>query len=1149
MRKFAQLIRKGLLLCSLLSLLQLLIPAQNNLYGQPGNVTTSDNSRIIRLSEALKDFKPRFGIDILYEDNMVNSFTVSSNWVNSKESAEYNLEFLLSPFELTFKKIKEKSYIIIADKKSNKRKLPKASTKGNSSSFPGNQPGKSNSQNAKDFRKILTEQNPDTVKGVNELVIKGVVENENGAALTNVTVLEKGTRNGTISNESGRFVIVLNSFKPVLTISSVNYIDTAVEVGKQADIKIVLRDVSKVLDDVVVVGYGGVKKNDLTGAVVSVKNKELTAYPTASVIQALQGRAAGVLVQANNGEPGGSFKIRIRGGTSVNASSDPIFVVDGFAGAILPPSEDIESMEILKDASSTSIYGSRGANGVILVTTKKGKAGKASIELNSSYSSQKEIRRLPLLNKDQFIDFIREINPAYAPGNANINWQDLIFKKGGIQNTQLSFTGGSGAVRYYLSGSLFNQQGIITNSSYKRFSVTSNIDFTATNWLKVGMNLFVRSAKTGGVRTQENTGGVSGTGVVSGAFKFGPDLPVYRPDGSYTLAIIGDSYDNPYAVANDLQLESVGGLYQYNFYADAQVIKNVKFKSTFGSFSDNLRSGQFTPTTLNAGRNVGGDAIVNNEIRNSYINENFLTFTNTFSKKNKLTMLAGFSYQKFVSEDFGARSQSFLSNSVSFRNLSGGAVSLPASSALSASQLASYYGRANYNFSDKYLVTLNARYDGSSNFSKNNKWAFFPSAAFAWNMRNEAFMENVKAINHFKWRFSYGLTGNQAISPYQTLARFSPVLSFVNGLPVNAVRPTTIANENLKWETTKQQNIGIDLSLFNNRLSFTADYYKAVTADLLFDVLLPQYSGYSTQIKNIGKIENRGVELTVGTKNLTGAVQWKTDFNISFNRNKVLELPNGNDIIYANAPGHMVGIANSAQILRVGEPIGSFFGWVYEGVYQPGATFLPGAGFEVAAGGERFQDISGKKDGSGKPLFQPDGVLNNDDRTIIGNPNPDFIWGFNNEFSFKNFDLNVFIQGSQGNDMLSYTLLELENLSGINNSTTEALKRWTPSNVNTNIPAAFAGRPQRVSSRWVFDGSYVRLKNIALGYNLPANTLKKMKLQRLRIYVSAQNIITMTSYRGYDPEVNYRNSNLNAGVDYASYPNAKAVTAGINIGF
>ncbi len=979
--------------------------------------------------------------------------------------------------------------------------------------------------------------------------ITGIITNAKGEALSNVTVLEKGTQNGTITNEQGRFTITVRSGKPVLKISSLNYSETEVTVGGQTNLTITMQESSKIMEDVVVVGYGGVRKSDLTGSVVSVKSKELMAYPSANVVQALQGRAAGVLVQSNNGNPGGSYNIKIRGGTSINASSDPIFVVDGFVGAILPPAEDIESMEILKDASATAIYGSRGANGVILITTKRGKAGKGKIEINSSYSSQEEINRLPLLNGSQFTDYIKEINPAYVGGNANTDWQDLIFQKGRILNTQLSFSGGTDAVRYYVSGALYDQEGIITNSSYKRFSVTSNIDFTATNWLKVGLNLFARSDKTLGVRTQEGTGGSGGTGVVAGAFKFGPDQPLFRPDGTYSLAVIGDPHDNPYAVANELENETKGSLYQYNFYADASLLKNLKFKTTFGAFSNNRRTGEFTPTTLNAGRNVGGDASINNEIRNSYINENFLTYTNTFAKQHKLTVLGGFSYQKFVSEDFGARSQSFLSNSVSFRNLAGGSVSLPGNSSLSESQLASYYGRANYNFADRYLLTVNARYDGSSNFSKNNKWAFFPSAALAWNMKNERFMQNVRSINSFKWRFSYGLTGNQAINPYQTLARFSSVFTFVNGLPVNAVRPTTIANEELKWETTAQKNIGVDISFLNSRVSFSADYYKSVTSDLLFNVPLPQYSGYGTQIKNIGKIQNQGFEFVLGSKNLVGAFQWNTDFNISFNRNKVLELPNGNDIIYANAPGHMVGIGNSAQILRVGQPVGSFFGWLYQGVYQTGAAFIPGAGFEQTAGGEQFRDISGKKDASGKPLNEPDGILNNDDRTIIGNPNPDFIWGLNNDFNFKNFDLNVFFQGSQGNDMLSYTLLELETLSGINNVTTESFKRWTPANTNTNVPKAFTGRPQRVSSRWIYDGGYVRLKNISLGYNLPKDMVSKWKVQRVRIYVSAQNIATFTDYRGYDPEVNYRNSNLNAGVDYASYPNAKSYTVGLNIGF
>jgi len=867
------------------------------------------------------------------------------------------------------------------------------------------------------------------------------------------------------------------------------------------------------------------------------------------VQQAIQGRAAGVSVQATNGDPGGGYKIRIRGGTSINASSDPLFVVDGFAGAILPPSEDIESIEILKDASATAIYGSRGANGVIIVSTKRGKSGKPRIDFSSSYSGQKEINRLNLLNGSQFTDYIKEINPVYVSGGENTDWQDLIFTQGSISNSQLSFSGGNEGLKYYISGNYYNQQGIIINSGFERFSITSNLDFQATKWLKVGLNLFARSSQTDGVRTQENSGGVSSTGVVASAFKFGPDLPVILPDGSFSLARIGDPHDNPFAVANELQNNTKGGLYQYNFFADFDLVKNLKFKATFGSFSNGERTGTFTPTTLNAGRLVGGIGSIDQISRQSYLTENFFTYNNTFATKHNVTLLGGVSFQKFINEDFGAESQSFLSNSVSFRNLGGGSVALFPSSSLTESQLASYYSRLNYNFDDRFLLTFNARYDGSSNFSKNNKWAFFPSGALAWNMHNEKFMQSIKSISSFKWRVSYGLTGNQAISPYQTLARFTSVFSVVGNVPVNAVRPTTIANDDLKWETTAQQNLGIDVGLLKDRITLTADYYKSITSELLFSVPLPQYTGYSNQLRNIGKIENKGLEFTLGTKNITGAFNWSTDLNISFNRNKVLELPNGNDILYANAPGHMIGIGQTSQILRVGQPIGTFFGWVYDGVYQTGDPFLTGGGFEQVAGGEKFKDIGGKKDSNGLPLFLPDGIINNDDRAIIGNPNPKFIYGINNDFSFKNLDLNVFFQGSHGNDMLSYTLLELETISGRNNATTEALNRWTPTNTNTDIPRSSAVRSQRASSRFIFDGSYLRLKNIALGYTLPKSTLSKLKIQSIRFYVSAQNILTATKYRGYDPEVNYRSSNLNAGVDYASYPNAKSVTAGINVGF
>lgn len=478
-------------------------------------------------------------------------------------------------------------------------------------------------------------------------------------------------------------------------------------------------------------------------------------------------------------------------------------------------------------------------------------------------------------------------------------------------------------------------------------------------------------------------------------------------------------------------------------------------------------------------------------------------------------------------------------------------VQLPASQ-ISETQIASYYARLNYSFNDKYLLTFNARYDGSSNFSKNNKWAFFPSAAAAWNMKNEKFMESINFITLLKWRASYGITGNQAIAPYQTLARFSNTFTVINGVPVSAVRPTAVANDNLTWETTAQMDIGVDLGVLNNRVNLTVDYYKLTTSDLLFGVNLPSYSGLTTQLQNIGKVENKGFEFTVTSINTTGSFKWKTDFNVSVNRNKVLELPGGNDILYGSNPSHLVGLGQT-QILREGYPVGSFFGWIYDGVYQDGDTFTPGSGFELAAGGEKFRDISGEKDANGVLTGNPDGILNSDDRTIIGNPQPKFTWGFNNDFQYRNFDLNIFFQGVQGNDILSYTLLELETLSGPINSTKIALDRWTTENTNTDVPSRILTRTRRVTSRWVYDGSFARLKNFALGYSVPAASLTRLGMQRLRVYVSAQNIFTFTEYRGFDPEVNYRSesgtdSNRNLGLDYGSYPNAKSYTVGLNIG-
>ncbi|MEM9325423.1 MAG: SusC/RagA family TonB-linked outer membrane protein [Bacteroidota bacterium] len=548
---------------------------------------------------------------------------------------------------------------------------------------------------------------------------------------------------------------------------------------------------------------------------------------------------------------------------------------------------------------------------------------------------------------------------------------------------------------------------------------------------------------------------------------------------------------------------------------------------------------------MQSARGVGGAGSISSGKNSLLLSENYLTYNKDLGI-GELNVVAGYSYQQSIQERWAARGQTFVTDASLFWDLDGSSTWLSPSSSLDEWELASWYTRLNFAFLDRFVATFTARYDGSSTFSENNKWAFFPSGAVAWDMSEEAFMQGAGFISQWKWRVSYGLTGNRAINPYQTLARFGNVFTIQDGQPINAVAPANVANNNLTWETTGQFDVGADISLFNDRVNVVVDYYRMETNDLLFSVPLPEYSGFGTQLKNVGSVENKGFEFTLNAVPVQGLLTWRTGLNVSTNRNKILELPDGVDILYSSGPGHMVGLGQT-QVLRVGHPVGSFFGFLYDGVYQEGEEFLPGGGFEQEAGGERFRDVSGSDD-------VPDGQLNNDDRVIIGNPHPDFIWGWDNNIEFKGFDLNFFVQGSQGNDLYSYTLMELDLLAGLNNATTAALDRWTPTNTNTDVPRATTGRARRASTRFVQDGSFIRLKNIALGYSLPSSLLNNIGVESLRVYISGQNLLTITDYEGYDPEVNYRsdgptNGNRNLGLDYGSYPNAKAVTLGLNLGF
>ena len=974
-----------------------------------------------------------------------------------------------------------------------------------------------------------------------------VVSESDGAPIPGVNVVVKGTSNGTSTDFDGKYTIDVSSGNTVLVFSYLGFITQEIDVADKTTINVSLEEDVSALDEVVVVGYGTTKKSDITGSVSSVKSEELAAFPVLNAEQALQGRAAGVAVQSNNGgEPGAPIAVNIRGNTSIGASSSALVVVDGFVGAQLPQPTDIESIEILKDASATAIYGSRGSNGVILVTTKKGRSGKMTVEVNSSFASQDVTQRIDLLNASQFAEYRQNINSAYTQGPVDTDWQDLIYRTGNVSNHQLSFSGGSEKINYYVSGNYFNQKGVVINSGFERFSFLGNIDVQATDRLKLGFNSYANRGIKEGVSTQAGSGGASGGDVISTAYRFAPDRPVQNPDGTNTQNPVGDAFDNPVAIATESVDDTNTDDYRANFYADYEFIEGLSFKTTLGFDTRNQTRGRFQPSTLlGTAGGQGGIASFESLKRTNILTENYLTYEKEIGKGN-LAVLFGYSYQKIRNERFRAETQDLVSNSLSYFNLGAGANIQTPSSSLTEQVIISQYGRLNYEFDDRYLITFTARRDGASNFAENNKYSFFPSGALGWNISNESFLRDNETLSNLKLRASYGVTGNPSIDPYQSLATFESIYAAVGESQVGAIVPQQLANPDLKWESSYQTNYGLDLGLLNNRINLTLDYYNIDTEDLILgDSSAPEYFGLSnlTALRNVGEINNQGFEVTLNTRNvITDNFSWTTDFNWSRNRNEVVTLIDGQDIFLDSSPGSF--LQDETHLLREGEPVGVFYGYEYQGVYQ-GGDFPAGLAAypEAEAGDELFTDVDG------------DGVITGDDRQIVGDPNPDWIAGLNNNFRYKGFDLNVFFQASVGNDIFSYTFLELA--SGESNATPEVLDAWTPSNTNTNIPSAKV-REKRINSRFVYDGSYVRLKNLALGYNLPDDTVQRIGMQGIRLGLSAQNLLTFTDFPGTDPEAQYRssgsqnnsnNSNVNRGFDYGSYPNIRSLTLSVNLKF
>ena len=995
-----------------------------------------------------------------------------------------------------------------------------------------------------------------------------VINSEDGSALPGVSVAIKGTTTGAITDAEGRYRITVPNAESILVFSFVGFLTEEITTGNRTTIDVRLAGDLKSLSEVVVVGYGTQKKSDLTGSVSSITAKDIRQVPVASLDQALQGRATGVQVTQASAAPGGGVSIRIRGGNSIQASNEPLFVIDGIpifpSNATFAPGNaggqaqnalanlnpgDIESMEVLKDASATAIYGSRGANGVVIITTKRGKSGATNVDVENYYGIQQVARQLPLLNAAEFAEIANEsrVNRSQAPiftpdqiasfQNNSTDWQSQVFRTAPIRNHQVTVSGGNDATRFALAGNYFEQQGVVLNSGFTRASLRVNLDKNVTKRLSIGNSLQISRAWNNQQVTDITRGG-----VVNGSLVFSPTLPVRDPQtGQFTFdnsSVPGSQQvGNPVQDALETLNRTVTNRMLGSVYAEYGILTGLRLRTSFGVDYQAGRRDFYAPSTNNRGRNAFGSALVEKKDVISPVSTVTLTYDRTFGT-NQITLLAGYESQSQTVDFLQSSATNFPTNALEADNLSLGQVVGTPFSGRSLWRLDSWFGRANYTLASKYLFTATFRADGSSRFGAGNKWGYFPSAALGWRLNEEDFIKDLNIFSNLKLTASWGLTGNQEIGLYQSLAGLNTV-RYPFGEVINiGLAPDRLPNSDLRWERTSQYNFALETGILENRVTLEAAYYYKKTQDLLLNVDLPRTTGFSTFLRNIGSVENRGLELTLNSANLTGQFKWNMGGNITFNRNKVLALGPGETFRLApgTGDGHLQ-ITNSS-ILQVGQPVGVFFGLKTDGIYQTGDQIIPGSNSfgSTAPGDIRYVDSNG------------DGIVNNSDRTIIGNPQPDFFFGFTNNFSYKNLDLAVFFQGTHGNDVWNVNSHELYRNDGATNNSREVLNRWRPDTPSDYWPSAKT-RPFVLSDRHIEDASFLRLRNVTLGYNLPTSTLGLKWLRSLRVYAQAQNLLTITNYSGFDPEVNSLGQNpVGIGIDRGSFPMARTYTFGINLG-
>lgn len=1007
---------------------------------------------------------------------------------------------------------------------------------------------------------VTVDLNTNTETGImngaqQQQTVKGIVKGPDGLPVIAANISQKGTNNATITDLYGNFTLNITGQHPVLVISYIGYVTTEVNVSGRAFIEVVLQEDVEALDEVVVVGYGTMRKKDVTGAVSSVRTEDITKNATSNVMQAIAGKMSGVQVVQNSGTPGGDVSILIRGVGTINDAS-PLYVIDGVpvsGGMWYLNPNDVESIDVLKDASATAIYGSRGANGVVMVTTKQAQEGHTEINFDYSYGIQHTAKTYDMLNASQYAALHNEmrtnagpeysLNPAFSDPESlgtGTDWMDAIFRTAPMQKVNLSMLGGNQKISHATSLGYYTQDGIMKNSSYNRLSLQSNISskIVSNVTVRANVNLSAENRRTQPVGT-----------VIQNAMRILPSIPIQDENGEYAGPTGNAEWNgnalNPVAIINEQNYRMKGFRMLSNISLEWEIVKGLKFKTTGGAELGYDYNNSYIPKYkwgMNESKNTM--QTVSSAYEQLYLWDNTLNYDKSFGK-HRINAMAGTSYQEYKKESVSASGSGRASELTTELDNATKATDVGGNSLRWA--LMSYMARLHYSYDDRYLVTATFRADGSSKFGKDNRFGYFPSFAAAWNIGNESFMQSVKSISQLKLRAGYGQTGNQNIGAYafadklsvNGVYNFGSQRGFESNL-VNLIYPYLLSNPSVKWEAVEQYNVGVDIGFLKNRIVANLDFYVKNTRDMLTKKPVPQTSGTSLEQAdwppvNIGKVLNRGFEFTINTKNFVGEFKWETNLNMSFNHNEVVSI-GGPEIL------------NGVSLIREGQPINSFYGYKLGGVYQTLDEVFTGPVMENRAA-DKASHNPYKNTSPGDMWFvdvDGNGEINDLDRTVIGNPSPDCIFGFNNTFSYKNFDLSIFFQGALGNQVWNGVRASHESMNSTYNQLASTLERWTGEGTSSSMPRAIYADPNnnsRASTRWLENGSYAKLKNLTFGYTLPENWTDRAKVKALRLYVSFDNLCTITNYSGLDPEVGL------SGLDYGVYPSARTYMFGVSVKF